>query len=205
MASASPYLKSEILKSSTDDSTLPVAIKLDMKFNIVKSIIDFIYLENAIIPKIHLEEFFRCCQLLQIEGLQDPAAAIKKEPIASTSKVSDESYDNKPELEDESETTEESEMKPPPQKKIKTESGVPANPPPRFAKQPDGKIVCLSCTKSFGFLQNAKRHHKLTHTVSTEIFECMYCHKEFNFKYLLNQHLIMAHKITQAMLKNPIP
>ena len=205
VAAASPYLKKEILKSTTDDPTLPVAIKLDMRFNIVKSIIDLIYYKRPIAATADQDEVLRCGQLLQIEGLQHLFKAVKKEPIASTSEGSNESDDNEPESGDESQTTEESDLKPPPKKKIKAESGIPANPPPRFAKQPDGKIVCLGCTKSFGFLNNAKRHHKLKHTVSTEVFKCLYCPKEFGFKFNLDKHLFRAHKITQTMLKHPIP
>jgi hypothetical protein len=203
MAAASPFLTSEILKSTTDDSTLPVAIRLDMKFNIVKPIIDFIYEESAVIASEDVDEFLRCGQLLQIEGLLYPVKAVKKEPGASTSEGSNEG--NEQESDDESETTEESDLKPPPWKKIKTESGTATNPPPRFAKQPDGKIVCLLCTRSFGLLNNAKRHHTLKHTVSTEVFKCLYCPREFGFKYTLDAHLLQVHKITQTMLKQAIP
>ena len=204
MAAASPHLTSEILKSTTDDPKLPVAIKLDMKFNIVKPIIDFIYYKRPIAATADQDEVLRCGQLLQIEGLQHLFKAVKKEPIASTSEGSNESDDNEPESGDESQTTEESDLKPPPKKKIKAESGIPANPPPRFAKQPDGKIVCLLCTKSFAYLRGAKRHYIEKHTAPTDVFKCLYCPKEFSFKQILNNHLFSAHKISQTMLMHPI-
>ncbi len=89
------------------------------------------------------------------------------------------------------------------QKKVKTEGGV-SEDAAKFAKQPDGKVVCLLCLKSFNFLGNAKVHYREKHTVSKDLFKCKYCQKEFKFKRYLNMHLFGAHKITQQMLKQAI-
>ena len=202
LATASPYFD-ELLKENPKADVL--ALK-NLKFDIVAKIIEFIYTGSTNVGSDDVADFIKAAnETFKLDKMQftedeEESEAQKEEPKSepkpSTSAEPAKKKVKKEVGEEEKPKEEGQEMKPKEEKPSAETLRI-----PKFSIQPDGRVRCLRCEKTFRLKSDAERHFAEQHADLPFSFECYLCFAKFRIKKRLTDHLRSKHKITQSMLK----